>query len=264
MQNSTSGIIFFVIATTIILLLLIIFIISILFAYQKKQNAYQIELTSINTEYEKNLLSSQLEIQEEIIQNISRELHDNICLNLTLAKLNLVTVSQNDWAENMDRINSSVALIGKSISELSDMSHSMNSQFLEEFGLIKTLELETEKLKKPGLLNVTMSLEGSPVFMNSQTELVIFRIIQEAFNNVLKHATAKNILLQMDYNEAHIEVLIQDDGIGFSTEIHNNNGGLKHTSGLVNMKKRASLINGNCKVFSEAGKGTTIHLSIPY
>ena len=264
MQNATGSMIYFVIATTIILLLLMLFIVSILFIYQKKQNSYQVELASINVEFEKNLLNSQLEIQEEILQNISRELHDNICLTLTLAKLNLVTLTPHNRHENLDRINSSIELLSKSISELSDMSHSMNSQLLEDFGLIKALEIESEKMKKPGLFKTSFIVEGESVFMSSEKELVIFRIIQEAFNNVLKHSAAENVFLQLYYNESHLEAIVKDDGIGFSIEQVKLNGKLKLHSGLTNIKKRAELINGNCTVTSHVNKGTTIHLSIPY
>jgi len=253
-----------VLSITFLILLLAGFILSILFRYRKKQIAYLKELESIKSEYEKTILNSQLEIQEQTFQNISREIHDHICLNLTLAKLNLVTLKPDDWQQNIDRINSSIDILSTSIYELSDLSHSMNPEFLENFGLIKTLEMETEKLKKPGLFNASFLLTGNSVFMDSHKELVIFRIIQEAFNNILKHASAKNVILRLYYNENHMEAIVQDDGTGFSFDQLNDNGNLKHQSGLVNMKKRTKLINGSCKINSEPGKGTSIHLSIPY
>ena len=124
--------------------------------------------------------------------------------------------------------------------------------------------METEKLKKPGLFHATFVLEGNTVFMDSQKELVIFRIIQEAYNNILKHASARNVLLRLYYNETHMEATVQDDDIGFSPDLFNDNGNIKHQSGLVNINKRAKLINGICKINSEPGKGTSVHLSIPY
>lgn len=251
-------------ATTFLILLLAGFILTILFLYRKKQIVYLKELESIKSEYEKTILNTQLEIQEQTFQNISREIHDNICLNLTLAKLNLVTLTTGDRQQSLERINSSIDLLSKSIYELSDISHSMNPAFIESFGLIKTLEMETEKLKKPGLFNTSFILEGNPVFMNSQKELVIFRIVQEAFNNILKHSLAKNVLLKLFYTENHIEAIVQDDGIGFSSDQPNDNQKSKHQSGLVNIKKRTKLINGSCRITSVINKGTTIFLSIPY
>src|SRR5258705_12617093 len=195
MQSISNGIVFFIITTTIVFLLLTTFIVGILFIYQKKQIAYQKELDSIKSEFEKNLLSTQLEMQEQIFQNISREIHDHICLNLTLAKLNLVTIDHGNRHQFTDHINSSVKILGRSIHELSDISHSMNPEIIESKGLITALELEIEKMKKLNLFQVTLSINGNPVYMDSQKELFIFRIIQEAFNNILKHAKAKNVLL---------------------------------------------------------------------
>ena len=140
----------------------------------------------------------------------------------------------------------------------------MNPELIESYGLIKALEMEIEKMERPGLLNINYRVTGNPVFLNLQKELVIFRIIQEAFNNILKHAKARRVLLELYYNEGHITVTIKDDGIGFLSKQLNENGTSKPKSGLLNMKKRAHLIDGNCEISSEINIGTTILLSIPY
>lgn len=264
MQKNSNDIAFFLIVVTCLILALTAFIVTILYFYRKKQIAFQKELESLKLDYEKNLLSTQLEIQEQTFQNISREIHDHICLNLTLAKLNLVTLDPANKQQLSERINSSTEILSRSIHELSDISHSMNPELIESYGLIKVLEMEIEKMERPGLLNINYSVTGNPVFLNSQKELVIFRIIQEAFNNILKHAKAKMILLELFYNEGHIKVTIKDDGIGFLPRLLNENGTSKPKSGLLNMKKRANLIDGNCDIVSEINNGTTILLSIPY
>jgi signal transduction histidine kinase len=253
-----------VLATTFLILFLGVFILTILYFYRKKQIAYLKELESIKSKYEKTLLNTQLEIQEQSFQNISREIHDHICLNLTLAKLNLVTLNPNNRQQAADHISSSIDILGKSIHELSDISHSMNPEVIESYGLIKALEMELEKMKKPELFRISFNVTGSPIFMDSQKELVIFRIVQEAFNNILKHAKANHVLLQLYYNEDHMEATVQDDGAGFIPGQLSDNGTAKHHSGLMNMKKRAQLINGSCAIDSQPGKGTTIQLSIPY
>jgi hypothetical protein len=235
-----------------------------LFIYQKKQITYLKNIEVIKSEYEKNLLNTQLEIQEQTLQTISREIHDHICLNLTLAKLNLITLDNKNKKETTDRINSSIDILGRSIHELSDISHSMNPEIIESQGLIKALELEIEKIRKPGLFNIQFHINGNPVFMDSQKELFIFRIIQETFNNILKHAKAKNASLQLYYNINHLEATVKDDGVGFNWEYLNSAENKKQHSGLNNITKRINLINGTCEINSIPGEGTTIHLSIPY
>ena len=264
MQEVNYHITAFLLIVTLIIVLLGGFILAIFFLYRKKQINYAEKLESLKSEYEKTLLNTQLEIQEQTFQNISREIHDHICLNLTLAKLNLVTLDPGNKQQLSERINSSTEILSRSIHELSDLSHSMNPELIESYGLIKAVEMEIEKMERPGLLNIDYRVTGNPVFLNSQKELVIFRIIQEAFNNILKHAKASRILLELYYNEGQIKVTIKDDGIGFLPKTLNENGTSKPKSGLLNMQKRANLIDGSCEITSEINNGTVIYLSIPY
>ena len=264
MQETNYNITVFLLLVTFLILLLGGFILTVLFLYRKKQIAYLKELEAIKSEFERNLLGAQLEMQEQTFQHISREIHDHICLNLTLVKLNLVTIEYNNRHQFVDHINSSVDILGKSIHELSDISHSMNPEIIESNGLITALQLEIEKMKKLNLFQINMNINGNSVYMDSQKELFIFRIIQEAFNNILKHAKAKNVLLNLYYNQDHMEALVQDDGQGFLFTNYSEDRLAKHHSGLKNMKKRAQLINGTCEILSEPGKGTKIKLSVPY
>ena len=236
MQETHYSITIFLLLVTLLILILGGFILTVLFLYRKKQIAYLKELESIKSEFERNLLRAQLEMQEQTFQNISREIHDHICLNLTLAKLNLVTIEHDNKHHFTNKINSSVEILGKSIHELSDISHSLNPEIIESSGLIATLELEIEKMKKLNLFQITMSMNGNPVYMDSHKELFIFRIIQEAFNNILKHAKATNVLLQLYFHEDHIEAKIEDDGTGFIVDQVNENGTTQLKSGLLNMK----------------------------
>ena len=264
MQEAHYNITVFLLLITFLILILGGFILAVLFLYRKKQITYLKQLETIKSEFDKNLLNTQLEIQEQVFQSISREIHDHICLNLTLAKLNLITINHDKKHQVMDHINSSVEILGKSIHDLSDISHTMNPEIIESNGLIAALELEIKKLKKLNFFQIILTINGNPVYMDSQKELFIFRIIQEAFNNILKHAKAKNVLLYLYYYQDHMEALVQDDGEGFLFNIYSENDLSKHHSGLKNMRKRAQLIKGTCEIISEQGTGTKIKLSVPY
>ena len=253
-----------IVIITLVLLLLILFIISILFLYQKRQITYQKDIESITADYEKNLLKTQLEIQEQIFQTISRDIHDNINLLLTLAKLNLNTLDLNDKEKSSVQVNSSINYISTAISDLTNISRSMSSDLITEQGLISALNEETEKLRKLTRFNIQFDVNGNPIFMDAQKELFIFRIVQESFNNILKHAHAKHVNLCLYYKKNGVDITITDDGIGFA--IPNDQGKIstKLTSGLRNMQKRANLLNGNCHIESTPGNGTIINISIPF
>src|SRR5215469_4126424 len=205
-----------IIFITFILLLLVSFIISILFIYQRKQIAYFNTIEELKLDHEKRLLHTQLEMQEQTFQHISREIHDNISLSLTLAKLNLNTLHWDNLDKAKTQVTASLDQISKALNDLSDISKSLSSELITNHGLTQALEKEINKIKEMGLFELHYEITGNPVFMDSNKELIIFRIIQEAFNNVIKHAKASLVKLQLHYNIGQIEIFMSDDGVGFS------------------------------------------------
>ena len=107
----------------------------------------------------------------------------------------------------------------------------MSFEHISSQGLIKTLETETERLTRSGIINVIFAVEGDVYSLGEQRELVIFRIFQEAVNNTLKYAKAANLKIGLYYTAQMFNLLIEDDGAGFNTEKVDNKGG----SGLRNM-----------------------------
>ena len=98
--------------------------------------------------------------------------------------------------------------------------------------------------------------------MDSEKELVIFRIIQESFNNILKHAQAKKICLILSYHTSFLQIKVIDNGTGFLVTDCNVNGNTR--SGLSNMQTRARLFGGHVELESTLGRGTTILVTVPY
>ena len=253
----------FLIMTTLLILFLVTLISTILFLYQKKRIAFLKNFEQAKLDYERNLLKTQLEIQEHTFQNISREIHDNISLSLTLAKLNLNTLNLDDRLLLEDSLQNSINLISNSIKDLSNISKSMNSEVISSHGLISAVQLEIEKIKKCSKYEITLDVSGNPVFLDPRKELILFRITQEALNNILKHANATSIKLQFDYKDESVDLKIEDNGIGFDVEnikFHDNHI-LK--AGLTNMRSRADLINGVCHIESVPLNGTTISVTAP-
>jgi two-component system NarL family sensor kinase len=240
------------------------FIITVLYLYRKKQLGYFKTIEELKFDHEKNLLHTQLEMQEQTFQHISREIHDNISLSLTLAKLNLYTLDWNYLAKAKNQIDSTLEQISKAISDLSDISKGLNSELITNLGLTGVLEKETIRLRQLNLFELNYKIAGTPVFMDSQKELVIFRIIQEAFNNIIKHAKATSVKLSIDYNEGHINVLIADNGKGFCQKTVEQKRERESNAGIINMQKRAALFNGKTIIESKLDSGTSILVSIPY
>jgi hypothetical protein len=215
-------------------------------------------IQNLKNEFEKDILQAQIEIQEQTFEEISREVHDNINLTLTLAKLKLNTIEK-----KLPDLNDPIFLISKAINDLSDLSRSMNSDIIKDCGLLSALSIEVNRIKKLETLNVILEIQGTPVFLESQRELYIFRIIQEALHNTLKHAKAKSVLIQMNFSPTLLKIEIKDDGQGIPLSSNNTKIGSYPTSGFRNMQKRMALLKGNFSVSSEQGKGTKLLLTLP-
>lgn len=254
---STQGIVIFIAGITILLLLFISFIITVVYKYQQKQNAYSKDIETLKTSHENTLLQSQLEIQEQTIQNISREIHDNIGQKLTLAKLYLNTLNYADTNKTVLQINDSVNIISEAISSMSNISRSMSSEIILNNGLIKALEFEAAQFAKLNMYTIHFSATGNPVFLNTDTELVLFRIVQEALNNIVKHAGASAIDINLHYNADLLTMEIKDNGRGFYTD------NILPGTGLQNIKKRAAQLQGNLDINSIVNTGTQIKIEIP-
>jgi signal transduction histidine kinase len=252
----------FVLISTIIILLMGVFIFAIVFMYRKKQIAYNKTIEQLRFEHEKSLLHTQLEIQEQTFQNISREIHDNISLSLTLAKLNLNTLEWDCHEKAKNQVDSTLEQLSKAIDDLRDISKSMNSELITSQGLLEVLKRETRKLKELDLFALKYLVTGTPVFMDSQKELIIFRIIQEAFNNIIKHSKATAVELNLNYYIDYVQVCISDNGKGFYLDKVVDNK--ESSAGLNNMRQRALLFNGKTIIESLLGYGTKVWVTIPY
>lgn len=263
MQEGKDDITLIFLATTAgIIVLLAGFIISLIYLYQKKQIIYHHKLDALKLDHEKNLLAAQLEVQENTFQHVSREIHDNINLSLTLAKLHLNTLNWSDQQKTIWQVNNSIELLSESISKLSSVSKSLDSDIIISHGLIDALENEINRIKKPGLFTIDFDIEGDPVYMDNQKELIIFRIIQEAFNNIIRHAESTNVHITLTYSPEKLCICIEDNGKGF---IFSENGTVttKNGAGLRNMSTRTQMIKGKMSIKSEPGKGTLLKFIIP-
>ena len=214
---------------------------------RKKQNDY-------------DLVRSQIEIQEQTFHKISTEIHDNISLTLSLSKIYLHDLDFNDHADLSDKINLSVSLIKKAIDDLNNLSKSLNRDTIEKFGLIRSVEELVNDINKAELFKIKFKLKGIPFSADVNRELILFRIIQESLNNIIRHANATHVTITMDYEKSNLTIRIRDNGAGFCTEdVHFTSNG----SGLINMKKRAQVINARLQIESKLQHGTTVKIVFP-
>ena len=259
--NGSEGIVFLVLMTFFILVMLT-FIVAILFFVQKKQRGFSHDLMEIKANHDRELFKAQLEIQEQTFQEIAREIHDNVGQILSLAKLGLGTIDLERKEETKDSIQEISDILEKALDDLRHMSRTMNSDIIKTGGLKKSIEMQVGFLQRGGKFNTHFNINGDTVKLNETKEIILFRILQEAVNNIIRHSWATEICISLVYNKDFLKLQIKDNGKGFSLD--EKVAGANHINGINNMQRRAKLIEAEFEIVSELGKGTVITVSTPY
>lgn len=235
------------------------FIVVFALAYQKKRLSLEKNIQTIQAETDRLLLNEKIETQEQTSQHISREIHDNVCMNLTVCKLHMSTLDRTKPELYEEKLALSLQLLGSAMNKLVHISHSLSSELIESKGLLMAVEKEMLALKKSDLYNLEFLVTGKPVSFTKDKELGTFRIIQECLSNIIKHSKATNVSVILLYDDANIKVTVRDDGVGFDIKSREHAG-----TGIRNMEYRATLLRGQYLLTSAEGNGTSIELSVPY
>jgi signal transduction histidine kinase len=247
-----------IIAVTIVFLILGAFIVMIMLVYRKRRNLHIIEKISIQSAFKQELLKTQIEMQEQTLSHISREIHDNITQVLSFVKLNLAMLGDINEQQKELKMTESRELVAQVITDLRDLSKSLSFEHIKQWGLSKTITAETERINKSGLIKTELNVEGTPYALGDQRELVLFRIFQESLNNTLKHSGAKHLKITLQYIPEMFNLTLEDDGSGFTLNASDNKSG----SGLRNMENRAALIGAAATITSTPGQGCYIQISL--
>lgn len=201
------------------------------------------------------------EVEEAERQRLAQELHDQVGQNLTALGLNLniirAQLSNNDLPAVHTRLDDSLVLVDETTEQIRDVMANLRPPVLDDYGLTAALNWYGARLSRLGEFQIEVEEEGVASGMSVSTENTLFRIAQEALNNVMKHAHAKNITIRVQYQPLRLEVI--DDGIGFDPD------NLPDTElgwGLLTMNERAEAIGGQCRIESRPGQGTKVIVEV--
>lgn len=241
-----------------VLLFFAIFSIVFVIAFQRRKNKFLKERYEAEKRYQRELADSKIEIQEQTLKNIAWELHDNVGQLLSVANIQLNILMGSAPKNLHDQLKETKGVVQESVQEIRSLSKVLNNEVVLKNGLLQSLQVELERFKRLGYLNVSLEILGDPVPVSSANEIIIFRILQEFLSNVIKHARASNLFVYLNYKERTLDVSVTDDGIGFDTSQKTN------SSGMETMRGRAELLNAEYSIISEIGKGTQLSLKYPY
>lgn len=265
MQNNNQEILTLIIIGVIIALLLVGFVITTLFLYQRKQHKQEKELARLREEFNQELLSSQIEIQENTMKLIGEELHDNVKQQLVFVSTSLAGLAyQTKIQEDKEVLTTTTTFVNKAISDIQHISNSLHTDRIAEEGLLPTIKAEVANINRLGILKVTYNTDLYYNYFNGQTTIFLYRMLQESLQNILKHAQATHVNINVYSSNEHIFVLeVIDNGIGYNVAAESTATGKSGGVGVKSMMNRAKLIGATIKIDSVLGKGTTVTISIP-
>lgn len=243
-----------IILSTIIILVVVSIMFTIYTFFLKKKSELIYNQKLKETFFESELANAQIEMKEQTLNYIGQELHDDLGQKLSVARMmsaRAIAVGNLHDDDILPEINH---LLGECIQDIRNLSKTFISESVMHFGLLDSLQKEILRIQKLNLIEIDFSTNRQDIDINSKHALIIFRMIQESVNNVLKHSNAKKLVIRLIDDPSLLDITIRDNGRGFSKE-----EGLTG-SGLKNIANRAKLINADFAVKSSPGNGTVLKI----
>lgn len=249
----------------LVLTLIILFIIrrnyknkqkaALILASQKEEINRQKIIDLLNKQDLLNF-NSMMEGQEKERKRIAGELHDNMGSLLATVKLHFGSLEEN--IKNEEQFQTVNNLLDKACDDIRNISHSLDSGILSKFGLISALNEIKNTLESTNKLKVNIVSHGIDSRLDSSLEITLYRIVQELVGNIIKHANAKEISIELTRQDQILNLIVEDNGKGFNLADNKGTG-----IGLKNIHSRIDELNGSFSIDSRIGKGTIVIIDVP-
>lgn len=209
----------------------------------------------------RQLLDRVIDAQEEERKHIARELHDEFAQSLTALIVGLQTLEQTLVPEDVtrERLAETRILAARILDQTRQLIFDLRPTVLDDAGLAPALRSFAERACEPPNLALDFQISGVRRRFAPQIETALFRIAQEAVNNVVKHAHARRLAIHLQFESTSVAATVEDDGVGFVVADALRAGAV----GLLGMRERAELLGGRLQIKSRIGEGTRVQVEIP-
>ena len=227
--------------------------------YKQRKIEYLSEIQIKNEVHQKELLATQLEIQQATMQHIGRELHDNIGQKLTLASLyTQQLLYENKVCEEGGKIDQVSEIINQSLQDLRSLSKTLTDDNINQKDIVTLIQKEVDNASALKKCKIHFNHNLECLDLDFVYKNVLLRITQEFIQNSIKHSKCENIFIKLNTTEENLwELKINDDGIGFDINKILSNG-----IGLTNMKNRTAIIGAEFSLESNENRGTMIEVKL--
>jgi two-component system, NarL family, sensor kinase len=235
------------IVITVLIMILIVFLLNR--NYLRRKNRLQQEINARQNE----IFNISATVQDHERKRIAQDLHDGMGTLLSAAKLRLSALQ-----DQQVPVNDTIVLVDDAISELRNISHNLMPATLSKLGLVAALQNHFEKIRNLAHLQINLVVHGFTERIVEEKEMILYRIILELVNNVVKHADATVLTVQLIKYPGEIMLTVEDNGSGFSE-----NALYKSGIGLSNIRSRIAYLEGNIRIDTNEDAGTTVIVDVP-
>lgn len=246
-------------AGTLVALLFVSLIVMLSAMLRKRAIAHQLERENWKLQLEKTAVAARLEERDLLVDEFSREIHDNIGQLATMVRMHLqVLEKQVTDAAQQKTINGGMTFANALMDSIQHISYSMDGSYIHEEGLFNAIGWQVDQIRSSHAIDIRLESPGMDMPLNAQQALVVYRIAQEAISNTLSHSGASELVIRLQYTDREFTMDVTDDGKGFDPAITKSG-----KVGIRNMEHRARILGGKLEVKSRVDAGTNIRLTVP-
>lgn len=245
-----------IILSTIVILLLGFAAVMIFQLAIKQKKKFLIEKQEAEMLYLREINQTKIEIKDQTLKHVANELHDNIGQLIALARIQIKTL-QKKYADE-GQLSDLNQITENALNEIRQLSNSLNDEWINTFGLSEALQKQQYLIERSGKIKFVLTIEGRPLKLKLDHELILFRICQEFVSNTLKYAEATQITVQIKFSEQEMMLTLKDNGKGF--DFNNTRQG----NGLLNIQTRMKLLQADSEFTSSPDSGTQLSIRYKY
>lgn len=207
-----------------------------------------------------------MESQESERKRIAGEIHDGMSQNILLMKNMAMLALENQTipSETTEHLKEITMLAGETLDEARKMAHNLRPVQLDRLGLAETLRQLLKTIQKGSTITIEYEIGSIDGLLKKENEIIVFRILQELMNNILKHSGAKTVSVIAGTEQKRLRLFVQDDGTGFDVKRYTEDNEPSPGMGLAGIFERVRILKGDYNIKSAINEGTTIVITVPY
>jgi len=257
MQDKYQEVMIMLVAGMTVFLTLTGIVVFVLLFYQKKKFNHRQQIADLQNVFHQEILHAQLETQEYTFRQVSEEIHDNVGQLLSTVNM-LLGITERNLEKPPETLSLAMTTVARAIHDLRGFSKSLSTEWLNQFDLLENIRNELDRLSSAGIVQGQLQTDIAVLPYLPQEQVMLFRVLQEAIQNCIRHSGATSIQVSVRTGESEIYLDLEDNGKGFDPAAMEMKG-----IGMMNMRHRIGLMHGSIVWESVPSVGTKVGIRLP-